>query len=127
MNPPAPDKNDPVREWRRGSGRPKRDSDSDDDGAEFDRSYTPFCVLALVFATLVFLQAIYLKGDFTRRNQIQAARAQMTESLNKAQTINQMTEAVGRELLVLAEDSPEAAKIIAEFKIQLNQPPQPAK
>ena len=36
------------------------------------------------------------------------------------QTINQMTEAVGRDLLALAADSPEAARIIAEFKIQLN-------
>ena len=84
------------------------------------RLYSPFCVLVLVFLTLLFLQAVYLRGDFIKHNQIRAARDQLNAPLAKAQTINQMTEAVGRELLALAPDSPEAAKIIAEFKIQLN-------
>ena len=99
----------------------------DDDAPDSGRLYSPFWVLALVFLTLVFLQTIYLRGDFTKRNQIRTAREQLTAPLAKAQTINQMTEAVGRELLTLSADSPEAAKIIAEFKIQLNAPANPAK
>lgn len=90
-------------------------------------SYSPFWVLALVFLTLIFLQTVYLRGDFTKRDQIQAARQQLTAPLNKAQTINQMTEALGRDLLAWATNSPEAARIIAEFKIQLNAPANPPK
>ena len=122
MNPPSPE-NDPKREWRWSTKRPKAKPSLPDDAP--GRIYSPFWVLTLVFLTLVFLQVVYLRGDFLKRDQIRAAREQLTAPLNKAQTINQMTEAVGRELLALAPDSPEAAKIIAEFKIQLNAPPNP--
>ena len=89
--------------------------------------YSPFWVLAAVFVALIYLQTTYLVGDFSKRGQIRAAREQLSAPLNKAQTINQMTEAVGRELLTLSTDSPEAAKIIAELKIQLNAPATVAK
>jgi len=86
------------------------------------KTYSPFWALCLLFATLMFLQATYLIDDFKQKSQIEAARAQLKGALTQAQTISQTTEAVGRELVALAPTSPEAAKIIAEFKIQLNQP-----
>ena len=124
MNPTPPESESNV-EWRR--GRPSTKPFSGDDAPDPDRHYSPFWVLTAVFLTLVVLQTIYLRGDFTKRNQIRVAREQLTAPLAKAQTINQMTEAVGRELLALSADSPEAAKIITEFKIQINAPASPAK
>ena len=124
MNPTTPG-NERERTWRWSTKRPKMKPSLPDDAPA--QPYSPFCVLTLVFLTLVFLQTVYLRGDFSKRDQIRAARQQLTAPLNKAQTVNQMTEAVGRELLALAADSPEAAKIIAEFKIQINNPAQPAK
>ena len=86
------------------------------------KSYSPFWALLVLCATLIFLQATYLIDDFRQKSQIQAAREQLKTALAQAQTISQTTEAVGRELVTLAANSPEAAKIISEFKIQLNQP-----
>jgi len=88
------------------------------------KTYSPFWALGLVFATLIFLQAWYLKDDFNQRSQIEATQAQLKSLVGQAQTINQTTEAVGRELFALSSTSEEAARIITEFKIQLNQPAQ---
>ncbi|MBI3850771.1 MAG: hypothetical protein HY298_10935 [Verrucomicrobia bacterium] len=90
-------------------------------------TYSPFWALCVLFVTLLFLQTTYLIDDFKQKSQIQAARAQFKPTLTQAQNISQTTEAVGRELVALAPNSPEAAKIISEFKIQLNKPAQPAK
>ena len=98
-----------------------------DDPSDSARRYSPFCVLTAVFLSLVFLQAVYLRGDFLKRGQIRTAREQLTAPLNKAQTVTQLTEAIGRELLTMSTDSPEAKKIIEEFKIQLNAPANPSK
>ncbi len=89
------------------------------------KTYSPFWALLVLCATLGFLQATYLIDDFKQKSQIEAARAQLKSALTQAQTISQTTEAIGRELVTLAATSPEAAKIIAEFKIQLNQPTTP--
>lgn len=89
------------------------------------KTYSPFWALLLLCATLGFLQSTYLIDDFKQKSQIQAARAQLKPTLTQAQTISQTTEAVGRELVALGAGSPEAAKIISEFKIQLNQPAPP--
>ena len=90
--------------------------------------YSPCWALGLVFATLIFLQAWYVKDDFNQRSQIKAAGAQLKGLVGQAQTISQTTEAVGRELVALAAaDSEEAKKIIAEFKIQINKPAEVAK
>ena len=91
------------------------------------RRYSPFCVLTAVFLTLVFLHAVYLRGDFLKRGQIKAAREQLAAPLNKAQTVTQLTEAIGRELIAMVKDSSEASNIVTEFKIQLNAPATPAK
>lgn len=89
------------------------------------KTYSPFWALVLVFATLIFLQAWYLKDDLSQRSQIEATQAQLKSLVGQAQTISQTTEAVGRELFALSSSSEEAARIITEFKIQLNQPGQP--
>ena len=90
------------------------------------KTYSPFWALILVFATLIFLQAWYvLKDDINQRSQIEATQAQLKSLVGQAQTINQTTEAIGRELMALSSSSEEAARIITEFNIQLNQPAQP--
>ena len=99
----------------------------DTDTRQMTKTYSPFWALCILFVTLIFLQASYLRDDFKQQSQIQTARTQLKPALTQAQTISQTTEAVGRELVTLSADSPEAAKIISEFKIQLNKPPQPNK
>jgi len=79
-----------------------------------------------VFLVLVFLQGYYLVEDFRQRSQINASRAQLQKPLASARTINQTTEGIGRDLIALAPQSAEASKIISEFKIQVNTPPQQA-
>ena len=91
------------------------------------KTFSPFWALCLLFATLIFLQAAYVIDDFNQQSQIQAARAQLKPMLTQAQTISQTTEAVGRDLVSLSANSGEAAKIIAEFKIQINKPAEPKK
>jgi hypothetical protein len=89
--------------------------------------HSPFWALCLVFLSLIFLQVSYVTDDFKERDQIQAARTQLNLPLAQAQTLNQITEAVGRDLLTLSTNSVEAAKIVAEFNIRINNPPNPSK
>ena len=88
------------------------------------KTYSPFWALGLLILTLGFLQGAYLVDDFDQRSKITVARSQMEGLVRQAQTISQTTEAVGRELFALSSTSEEAARIITEFKIQLNQPAQ---
>ena len=88
--------------------------------------YSPFWALWVVFLTLLFLQSTYLVGDYKQQSEIQAVRLQIKSAVAQAQAVSQTTEAVGRELVALSGKSTEAAKIIAEFKIKLNAPAQPA-
>ena len=91
------------------------------------KTYSPFWALGLVFATLIFMQAWYVKEDFKQRSQINADSAQLKGLVGQAQTISDTTEAVGRELVALSAGSEEARKIIAEFKIQITKPPESEK
>jgi|SRR6267378_1447821 len=91
------------------------------------KNYSPFWAIGLVFATLIFLQAWYVRDDFKQRSQIKAASEQLKGLVGQAQTISQTTEAVGRELVALAATSSEASNIITEFKIQINKPAEAAK
>src|SRR6266404_1063493 len=86
------------------------------------KSYSAFWPVWVVFIVLVFLQGAYVLDDFKQRSQILATRAQIKPGLTQAQTINQTTESVGRELMALSTNSSEAAKIISEFKIKINAP-----
>ena len=87
------------------------------------KTYSSFWALGLVFVTLIVLQNFYLWEDFTKRSQIKAASAQLKGLVGQAQTISATTEAIGRELVAISSGSEEAKKIIAEFKIQINKPP----
>ena len=90
--------------------------------------YSPFWPVFAVFVVLIFLQGNYLIDDFKQRSQLQAVKTELTRTVAQAQTINLTAERVGHELLVLAADkSAEAAKIIAEFQIRSNAPPQAPK
>ena len=92
-----------------------------------EKSYSPFWAIWIVFLTFVFLQASYFHDDFTQRSRIEAAETQLKTPLTQTLAINRTIEAVSRELLALAPDSAEAAKIIAEFNIILRPAAQPAK
>jgi hypothetical protein len=87
---------------------------------------SPFWPVWVVFLTLIFLQSTYLLNDFKQQSQIKAARTQLKSALAQAQAVNQTTEAVGRELVALSGKSTEAARIVAEFKIKVNPPAEPA-
>ena len=84
------------------------------------KTYSPFCPLITVFLVFLFVQCAHLVDDVRQRSQINAVRAQMKTGLAQAQTVNQTTESVGRDLVALSSNSAEAAKIISEFKIRVN-------
>jgi hypothetical protein len=84
------------------------------------KSYTPFCALLFVFLVFLGVNAAHVFYDLRQRSMISAAQAQLKEGTKQAQTINQTTEALGRDLVALSTNSPEAAKIISEFKIKIN-------
>ena len=90
--------------------------------------YSPFWPVFVVFVVLIFLQSNYLIDDFKQRSQLQVVKTELTKTVAQAQTINLTAERVGHELLVLAADkSAEAAKIVADFQIRSNAPPQSPK
>ena len=100
------------------------------DSPGLPRRYSPFWALSLIFLTLIVFQGSFVLDDLKQyrqaaqqRDQIQNARDRLKGPLAQAQTLNQTTEALSRELLALSSNSVEAASIIAEFKIQVNNPP----
>src|SRR5262245_53970472 len=85
---------------------------------------SPFWPLISVFATLIFLQTVYLIEDLRGRSNIKDSQTALRKTLDQAEAISKTAENVGRELLSLSADkSQEADKIIAEFNIKLNAPP----
>lgn len=92
------------------------------------RSYSPFPALFTVFLALIALQGLYLADDVRQHSRLEAAQADLAKTLSQAQAVQLTAERVGRELLALASaNSAEAAKIVAEFQIKTNAPPQPMK
>ena len=89
--------------------------------------YSPFWPLFAFFAALMYLQATYVVNDYIQLREMRGAHAQLQGSLTKSRVVSPMIEAVSGELLTLAAESKEAAKIVAEFKIQVHVPPGPAK
>ena len=92
-----------------------------------ENCYSPFWAVWLVFVTLAIVQVLYFADDSRDRSRLQAAENQLQNSLNQVRAVNQTLEAVGRELVALAPKSPEAARIVNEFKIKLTPTVQPAK
>lgn len=97
-------------------------SQSSNENCTAPRSCSPFRALAVLFITVGFQQGAYLINDFGTCDRIQLARSELKTVLAQARTINQTTEAVGRDLIVLASKSPEAARIVAEFKLEISNP-----
>jgi len=79
------------------------------------------------FAALMYLQATYVVNDYIQLREMRGALSQLQGSLTKSRVVSPMIEAVSGELLTLAAESKEAAKIVAEFKIQVHVPPGSAK
>ncbi len=98
-------------------------------GAEqANERYSPFWPVFSVFVVLIFLQGAYLIDDFKQRSQLQAGKTELARTVAQAQTINLTAERVGHELLALAADkSAESARIVADFQIRSNAPPQAPK
>lgn len=86
------------------------------------REYSPVGALCLLFATMFVLQGSSLLEDFKQHSKIQTARAQLKPALAHALNVSQTAEAASRELIVLSGSSAEAANIVAEFKITMNNP-----
>ncbi len=76
-----------------------------------------------VFLSLVVLQGLYLFGDINDRSQIERALAEAGPLAVQAQKINQVVEDLGKDLLNLASaKNAEAAKIVSELNIKMNEP-----
>ena len=86
------------------------------------KAYSLFFPVWLVFLVFALVQGAHLVDDFRQYSQIKSIRTQFKPALTQAQTVNQTTEAVGRDLVAIAPNSPEAAKIISEFKIRIGSP-----
>ena len=96
--------------------------------AQATERYSPFWPVFAVFVVLIFLQATYVIDDFKQRSQWKASKTELARTVAQAQSINLTAERVGHELLTLAADkSVEAAKIVADFQIRSNAPPQAPK
>ncbi|MSU34303.1 MAG: hypothetical protein EXS36_04195 [Pedosphaera sp.] len=89
--------------------------------------YSPFWPLFAFFAALSYLQATYLVADFPQLRELKGARSELENSLTQSRVVSRLIDAVSGELLAMAAQSSEAAKIVAEFKIQLDKPSDPAK
>jgi type II secretory pathway pseudopilin PulG len=91
-----------------------------------EKCYSPFWAIWLVFVALAFWQALSFVDDSQDRDRLMLTENQLRASLSQVRAVNQTLDAVGRELVVLAPDSFEAARIVNEYKIKVG-PVQPAK
>ncbi len=84
---------------------------------------------------MTVLQGLQLADTLSQRNKLKEAHANQNKQLEevlpgvqqqkeRAQTVSDAVERLSRDLLQLADGTNEASKIVAEFKIQLNNPPQ---
>jgi len=88
------------------------------------RAWSPFWPVLLVFISFLAIQCVYLKNALQQRRQMQDSIAQAdTQMIPRANELNKAVESLGRDLVEMAPNSPEAMKIVNEFKIQLNNPP----
>ena len=78
------------------------------------------------YVALAFWQALSFVDDSQDRDRLMLTENQLRASLSQVRAVNQTLDAVGRELVVLAPDSFEAARIVNEYKIKVG-PVQPAK
>ena len=86
-----------------------------------DLAYSPFWPLLIVLVAIGIVQAYHFFGTLEARKQMKETREQVQKVLPNAKTINDAVENVGRDLVALSDGkSNEAAKIIAEFNIQLH-------
>jgi hypothetical protein len=91
-------------------------------------THSPFWPVFAVFVVLIFLQATYVIEDFKQLAQWKVSKTDLAGTVAQAQTVNLTAERVGHELLALAADkNAEAAKIVADFQIRSNAPPQAPK
>jgi hypothetical protein len=87
------------------------------------RTYSGFYPVLAVFVILAIVHASYVFGDLNDRTQVKRARAELAPIGGQAQRMMKVIEDLSKDLAILASaNDPEAAKIVAEFKIKTNQP-----
>ena len=86
--------------------------------------YSAFWPVLIVLISIGIVQAYHFSGTLEARKQMKETREQVQKVLPNAKSINDAVENVGRDLIALSDGkSNEAAKIIAEFNIQLHGSP----
>ena len=98
-------------------------STKEDQSHSTAKTYSPFAAVSLVFSTLIILQCFFLWEDYALRRDLLSTQARLTESLEKAKQLQQITEAVSRDIYVLAQESEEARQIATEFNIRYTSAP----
>jgi len=80
-------------------------------------SFTPILILVLSF---LFVNVIQIWGTVGQRSDLLKLRSQVSEVLAKAQTINETSEGILRDLVAMAPNSPGAQKIVTDFQVRVN-------
>lgn len=84
-------------------------------------AYSPFWAILLLSVGLLVLQFSNVIDTANQRKRAEAALAESANAFSRAQTILLTTDRVGRDLIGLATaGSTESAKIVSEFKMQVN-------
>ncbi len=98
--------------------------EKDAEGASAPASpYSAFAPILGVFIALAAVHVIYLFSDLNERAQIKRAQAELGPMTGQAARVLKIVDDLSKDLVALAgANDPEAAKIVAEFKIKTNQP-----
>ena len=98
---------------------PAQTSGPRDSSAGLAGHYSPFWPLLVLLGALAVQQGLYLFDAVGERADLLATQLERQPKLAKAVTANEAIERLGRDLMALAPRSPEAATIVADFKMKL--------
>lgn len=85
--------------------------------------YSAFVPTLAVFIALAAVHVIYLFGDLNERAQVKRTHAELAPVTGQAARVMKIVDDLSKDLVALAgANDPEAAKIVADFKIKTNQP-----
>jgi hypothetical protein len=87
-------------------------------------TYSAFYPTLAVFLALAVVHVVYLFADLNERAQIKRARTELAPLTSQAMRVMKIADDLSKDLIALAgANDPEAAKIVADFKIKTtNQP-----
>lgn len=87
-------------------------------------SYSPFWPILIVFIALATVGVWQMMGLLETRRSLFESLKQTQQRIPRAQIVINTREAIRKELFLLSSVSPEAKKIVQEFRIQYQVPPQ---